>query len=157
VGLKGTRAPGQKAEKFELLKKEDKKVALVGDGINDASALVTADVGIAIGAGTDVAVERADIILVKTDPRDVSKVMGLSKKTYSKMVQNLWWAAGYKFLAIPLAEGILYNIGIALSPAVGAILISLSTVIVAVNSQMLRKYEPETTISKSTSPEHYHS
>ena len=135
--------PDQKAEKVKLLKEKGHRVAMVGDGINDAPALVTADVGVAIGAGTDVAIESADIILVKNDPRDVTKVTELSQKTYSKMVQNLWWAAGYNIFAIPLAAGVLYNYGILVSPAIGALLMSLSTVIVAINSQTLRKYEPK--------------
>jgi len=105
--------------------------------------VVTADVGIAIGAGTDVALESADIILVRNDPRDVAKVMDLSSKTYSKMVQNLWWAAGYNIFAIPLAASTFSSFGIVVSSAIGALLMSLSTVIVAFNIQTLRKYESE--------------
>jgi Cu2+-exporting ATPase len=133
--------PEMKAEKIQSLKDQGYKVAMVGDGINDAPSLVIADIGIAIGAGTDVAIESADIVLVRNDPRDVSKVAELSKKTYSKMVQNLWWATGYNIFAIPLAAGALTSFGIVVDPAVGAIFMSLSTVLVAINSQTLRKYK----------------
>jgi Cu2+-exporting ATPase len=104
-----------------------------------ASALGTADVGIAIGGGTDVAVEAGDVVLVRSDPRDVSRVIALSRASYRKMVQNLWWAAGYNIVAIPLAAGVLAPVGIVLSPAVGAALMSLSTVVEAINAQLLRR------------------
>ena len=130
--------PHEKAEKVQEVQSRGLRVAMIGDGVNDAPALVEADVGIAIGAGTDVAIESADIVLVRSDPRDVASVVELSRATYRKMVQNLWWATGYNILAIPLAAGALKGLGIVLSPAVGAVLMSLSTVIVAINARLLK-------------------
>ena len=131
--------PGEKADKVKLLQQKGQRVAMVGDGVNDAPALTQADLGIAIGAGTNVAIESAGIILVKSDPRDISKIIRLSRLTYRKMLQNLWWAAGYNIVAIPLAAGVLASQGIFLEPAVAAVFMSLSTVIVSVNAVLLRQ------------------
>jgi Cu2+-exporting ATPase len=142
LGLDGYFAgilPDQKLEKVKAFQQQGEFVAMTGDGINDAPALATADVGIAVGSGTDIAAETADIILVNSNPKDIASLVLFGKATYKKMIQNFIWATGYNVVAIPLAAGVLFSAGILISPALGAVLMSLSTVIVAINAQFLKR------------------
>jgi len=142
LGLDGYYAevlPHQKVEIVKELQNKNEFVAMTGDGVNDAPALAQADVGIAVGSGTDVAAETADIILVNSNPKDILNLILFGKATYKKMVQNLIWATAYNAFAIPLAAGVLYTTGFVLDPAIGAVFMSLSTIIVAINAQLLRR------------------
>jgi len=130
--------PGDKEKIIQSFQQDGEKVMMVGDGVNDAPALARADIGVAIGAGTDVAIDSADVVLVKSNPSDILHFFTLSRNTTHKMVQNLWWGAGYNIVPLPLAAGVLAPVGIILSPAAGAVLMSISTIVVALNSMTLK-------------------
>jgi Cu2+-exporting ATPase len=141
VGIRDVHAsllPEDKEKVISEYQQAGKAVMMVGDGVNDAPALARADIGVAIGAGTDVAIDSADVVLVKSNPYDIIHFLSLARNTTKKMIQNLWWGAGYNIVAIPLAAGVLAPVGIILSPAAGAILMSVSTIIVAINALTLR-------------------
>jgi len=135
--------PDQKQDKIKELQQKGEYVAMTGDGVNDSPALAQAQIGIAVGSGTDIAAASADIVLVNSNPLDITALILFGRATYRKMVQNLIWATGYNVFAIPLAAGVLYNVGIVLSPEVGAILMSMSTVIVAINAKLLHVKKEE--------------
>ena len=142
MGLDGYYAevlPHQKVDLVKELQGKGEFVSMTGDGVNDAPALAQADIGIAVGSGTDIAAETADIILVNSNPKDILNLINFGRATYKKMIQNLLWATGYNVVAIPLAAGVLYNWGFILNPAIGAVFMSLSTIIVALNAQLLKR------------------
>jgi Cu2+-exporting ATPase len=148
--------PHQKLEKIRELQRQGEFIAMTGDGVNDAPALAQADIGIAVGSGSDIAAETAGIVLVNSNPKDIVNLILFGKATYQKMIQNLAWATGYNVITLPLAAGVLYNHGILLSPAIGAVLMTVSTVVVAINAGLLKvKIDPFTPVTQIKGPNRY--